>query len=265
MLKLNKEGISHMKRLLFALVLLAFISINPSFVQKLSAQKIANDFIKNDCDANSFHLYEEHNKGNVVIHEYVMMDCAPCVTAAKGLKSLLADLEKSYPNRVKMFSIGYDDSYTCQQMQTWKSDNSFNHQVFTQGASDLAYYGIMGMPTIVISAGKDHKVIYFREGYSPSQNTIIKSAITDALNSSDIELENKIEFSISPNPSSETISIKSSDNYKNFQIINLLGQVLIEDNFTHSIDISNLNSGNYLLKLVSKDNSIQIQKFIVSH
>ncbi len=70
-------------------------------------------------------------------------------------------------------------------------------------------------------------------------------------------LENNIN--IYPNPTSNYIYIetKSGDNFEHITIYDLLGRTLISQPFSSLIDVHNLHSANYILVLVSKNNSFK--------
>lgn len=53
-----------------------------------------------------------------------------------------------------------------------------------------------------------------------------------------------------PNPTQDILNIENADN-KNFEIINALGRVVLNGNYTTPIDIQNLSKGYYLLKINS--------------
>ena len=67
------------------------------------------------------------------------------------------------------------------------------------------------------------------------------------------------KFEVYPNPTSKFLSIK--DSYKFIQIHNLSGRLILSEEIAPTHDISNLQSGLYLLTIQHK-NGIQIQKII---
>jgi hypothetical protein len=108
-------------------------------------------------------------------------NCQPCITAGKGLTSLVEPFKTSHPGKVKILQIAYSNSYTCEGMQSWKSANGFTHQILTLGNNEVEYYGGMGMPTIVVVGPKDRYVHYKKQGYSVSHNANITNAINNSL------------------------------------------------------------------------------------
>jgi hypothetical protein len=72
------------------------------------------------------------------------------------------------------------------------------------------------------------------------------------------EFEKKELFSVHPNPASGILNIKTnSKTNSDVEIINSLGQIVLKQNFSESIDISKLQAGYYFIKI---DNSYS--KFI---
>jgi endonuclease I len=77
--------------------------------------------------------------------------------------------------------------------------------------------------------------------------------------------ELKVEFSISPNPVHNELTIKSDETNLSYTIYNLNGQTLQEEqlNLGRTISVNQLENGMYLLQLKT-GNRKSIQKFIVS-
>lgn len=232
------------------------------------AQTTAQDWTKNDCDGNSHHLFAELNAGNVIILEYVMMDCAPCITAANGLKPVYNQFNSSHPGKVKSYSIGFTDTYTCTQLQNWKSTNNLSHTtMFPTGASDVSYYGGMGMPTIVVVGGPFHKVFYKKQGYSPSDNATITTAINSALVATAVETPASNEaFQVYPNPASSYIEFQLSEAADLISITDLSGKTIAKyvllNKGKHRLNFE-LKAGVYLVSVSTPNGSVQRQKLII--
>lgn len=75
---------------------------------------------------------------------------------------------------------------------------------------------------------------------------------------------NSFEFSISPNPVNDNLYINGSIPIAKAEIYNLEGKLLIYKDLSseNNINIKDLNSGIYLLKLTSKTNQVAFSKFI---
>ena len=75
--------------------------------------------------------------------------------------------------------------------------------------------------------------------------------------------ENVENFQLYPNPSNEFININSNLIYKSYQILNSLGQVVINRDYSSgSISVSELPSGLYFIKLISFDQKFTTLNFI---
>lgn len=133
-----------------------------------------------------YDLYSQMDSGFVIVHEYVMMNCRPCITAGKGLEKIVNSMRKLHPGRIKYFQTVFEDETDAATMKKWVKDNGFTPDaVFIKGANEVAFYGGMGMPTIlVLGGGKRHKGYYKRLGYSPRDNGVIIKAVRRALNMS---------------------------------------------------------------------------------
>ncbi|WP_157977244.1 hypothetical protein [Taibaiella helva] len=130
-----------------------------------------------------YDLYNQMDSGLVIIHEYVMMNCRPCITAGKGLEKIVSSMRKLYPGRIRYFQTVYEDETNAATMKKWVKENGFTPDaVFIKGAEEVKFYGGMGMPTIlVLGGGKRHKGYYRRLGYSPRDNGVIIKAVRRAL------------------------------------------------------------------------------------
>lgn len=142
------------------------------------------NWAKQDClSGRNYDLYALLDSGYVVVHEYVMMNCRPCITAGKGLEKVVNSLRALNPGRIRYFQTVYEDKTDCSTLQQWAKENKFTADaLFIKGADEVAFYGGMGMPTIlVLGGGKRHKGYYKRLGYSPRENGVIIKAIRRAL------------------------------------------------------------------------------------
>jgi len=173
----------------------------------LQAQTTGLDFTANDCDGAPHQLFADLDAGNAVIIDLVMMNCQPCVTASHGITDDVIP-NTIDPSRVKFYSIGYTNSITCSQMNTWKTTNGFMHPVFAGMSAQTTYYGGMGMPTVIVLGGGAHTVFYNELGYSASNNPTLIQAINDALGAQVGIAESAIaEVAISPNPAMDRLSL----------------------------------------------------------
>jgi hypothetical protein len=78
-----------------------------------------------------------------------------------------------------------------------------------------------------------------------------------------IETTTKYDINISPNPASNSIKITSNTELKNVEIWDILGQKIFSGDFnenTAEIDLSNLRSGLYFLKMSDSSTHLFIKE-----
>lgn len=144
-----------------------------------NAQTVAMDFTQDDCLGYSHHLFEELDQNNVVIIEFFMTNCSPCINAGNALTPVYNQLLLDYPGHVSWYHFAFNNSYTCATVQDWVDSNGFPSTPFTQGAAMVAYYGGFGMPTIVVVGGANHDVLFSEVGFSTGDQLLVKSAVED--------------------------------------------------------------------------------------
>lgn len=144
----------------------------------------AMQWVKKDIySGKNIDLYNQLDSGYVIVHEYVMMSCRPCITAGKGLEKIVTSLRKLNPGKIKYYQTVYEDETDEKTMKQWVKENGFTPDaIFIQGAKEVDFYGGMGMPTIIVlGGGMRHKGYYKRLGYSPRENGVIIKAIRRAI------------------------------------------------------------------------------------
>jgi hypothetical protein len=80
--------------------------------------------------------------------------------------------------------------------------------------------------------------------------------------------ETENSFKLFPNPASDKVSLDVSklENVESIEVLNALGQVVISHRVSTSLvtlDISELKSGNYFVRLLSKENVLRTEKLEV--
>ncbi len=155
------------------------------------AQTVAMDFTQDDCNGNATHLFGILDQNSVVIIEFFMDNCAPCINAGNQLLPHFNAMQAAYPGHVEWFHFGFTDSYTCETVLNWVAENGFPSKPFSNGAGMVAYYGGFGMPTIVVVAGVNHEIIYSEVGYSTGDDDLVHAAIDDYFASNPLSIEEK--------------------------------------------------------------------------
>lgn len=263
-----------MKQFFLVILLSVFVSVS-------SAQTTAEDWQKTDCDGNNYSLYEMTAAGNIVVMEFVMMNCSPCVTAAGLLRDVYNEFEKTHPGKVKIFSVSFNNTTTCTALKTWKLNAGVTWPVIANGKEMLTPYGEMGMPTIAV-VGNNNQVLYSSIGFSSAKVDDIKSAISNGLTQSSVSSENAGEagFSISPNPAKHSISIHTNAmmSAARYKMIDMKGTTVLEGAFTDSrdgnlqvrsgssgtINISALASGTYTILLTTIEGYTYSSRFTIT-
>jgi thiol-disulfide isomerase/thioredoxin len=222
-----------MKNNILLLIFLFIGGIN----QTISAQgpTTAYDFKMNDCNGNMHHLFSELDSGNVVVMEFFMISCSPCIVAGHALDEMVVPLKKKYGKKVRFYQIGFTKSYTCSQIQNWVSTNGFATSVpFDSGDVQVAYYGGMGMPTVAVVGGKAHDVLFSSIDFKPNPDTAtIAASIHTFFNTTGIQKNawNELSLRFFPNPASSSINLTlnlEKAEVLHLSIKNLQGQKVAE-------------------------------------
>jgi thiol-disulfide isomerase/thioredoxin len=242
---------------------LVFLPLLIILAFQAAGQSTAMDFTQDECEGNPHHLYSELDAGNVVIMEFVMLNCAPCISGTKALENITAPYAVSHPGRVHIYSYGFLNSYNCEQMTAWKIDNEFSHPVFSEGEDQVAYYGGMGMPTIVVTGTNMHKVFFKSIGYTAELDEFIKQAIDSALlyNPTGVG-ENKLtaNFRVYPTVITDNFRIEAGQDTEGaeYTVCNSSGKVVltgtIPGNGVAAVASSGLAKGIYFVRLKQDDN-----------
>lgn len=245
-----------------------------SYSSLYSQQTKATDFNMSDCNGVMHHLFSELDSGNCVIIEYFMLSCASCVVAGQHMEPMYQSLKAKYGNKVRWYHFGYTNNYTCSSIVNWVTTNGFTSTPFDSGAFQVAYYGGMGMPTVVVVAGKGHDVLFSNVGFVPN-DTAVMAAVVDSFFGGSSVNEHLIEISLQlfPNPVSKKLNVNSNNflNIKNaaFYITDVTGKLIdvvkIPDgsNLNTVIEVDQFQNGIYFIELKS-DIYFFKNKFIVN-
>lgn len=95
---------------------------------------------------------------------------------------------------------------------------------------------------------------------TPSNSTMTGDVHSTSLAVSDVKADSKIQ--IFPNPVADVIRISGIDNGQSVQIYNMAGQLVKSEVFDNKINVSQLTSGIYLLKINTKNFQTHEFKFV---
>ncbi len=101
---------------------------------------------------------------------------------------------------------------------------------------------------------------------SVSHDVVIDSVTFSYDATLDAKSESILKFSVYPNPAKNIVNISTKQTISKVQIFNIVGKKVFETKTlqNNSINVSNLNSGIYLLRLVDQNNSTKTQKLIIN-
>jgi len=246
-----------MKKLLFfcAILLMAKISIS---------QTTATNFNVPDCNGEMYNLFEDLDQGNVVVIAWVM-PCVSCIADPLEAFFITQDYDAE---EVKFLMVDdYADS-DCSELQNW----SENYQMgsctkFSNSTISMSDYGFDGMPKIVVTGCKSHKIFFNKNSSHEGIKAAIDAAINECKTTSIIEeKDDNSKLSIFPNPAIQEVyfSIESQAAPYTLSISNLLGVEVLnqEQHMDTPIDISFLSEGIYLTQIIS-NNTIYSKSFVV--
>jgi hypothetical protein len=237
----------------------------PFLFARLSAQTTPIDFNRQDCNGVQRHLFADLDSGKAVIIEFFMINCAPCPAAGIKLEAMKANLLSQYPGKVISYAIAYNNTYTQAQVKNWVNSNGFSMIPMDSGATQVAYYGGMGMPTVVVLAGKaTHSVIgspYI--GFNTNDTTQVAAGIRAYLNSTGTSIaENSSAFkqlNLFPNPADKELTV-SFHLQKNSEVsislydiqgkyIKTLDTLKPDGTYKRTFNVSDIGSGNYFVRI----------------
>lgn len=254
---------------------LALTSLFTSQITK--AQTTAMDFTIVDCNGGGPHnLYSDLDAGNAVIIEFFMNSCGSCITAGQKLEAMKANLLSQYPGKIKSYAFGYTNSYSCTTVKNWVNNNGFTSIPSDSGAAQVAYYGGMGMPTIVILGGANHAVLgspYI--GFTTSDTTTMANDIRALFNSVGVKENDQIisDLNVYPNPANTEFKVSTTISVATHLVIDVLditGRVVLKavdehieaGSYTKTVNTSDLTVGNYVIR-INANGSLSHQKLSI--
>lgn len=258
-------------------IILTIGIIISSFSLATAQVTTAMDFTKTDCNSISHSLFADYlDSGEVCIMEFFML-CGSCATAGQKLDPMYMGLTTQYPGLVNFFAIAYNNSYTCSTVNTWKNTNTPNATPFTTGATEVAYYGGMGMPTVVVVGGSNHQVIYNSNYDGAAGDTAaISAAIDNFFATMGVEnANNNIQFSAYPNPTINMLNLELTlinPAQTQIEMVDMMGRVVKEISNkelsaglnTMQVETADLVNGIYFIRMSSTGKTTQY-KISVKH
>lgn len=237
--------------------LISTLTIALMFVVTISKAQTATDFTATDCNSMSHTLYTELNAGKVVVIEWVM-PCGACIGGATAAYNAVQSFATSHPGMVVDYLVDDAGNTTCSSLSSWATTNSMDiAKMTTFGNSpvtiDEANFGGSGMPHVVVIG--PNKTIYFNQLNGAANNLAgITAAINSALTPAGVDDKSLEIFAVYPNPTSNTLTIKSSYEIDQVVIKDIDGKTVstISNASIKEVLVNNLATGNYSVQLFSK-------------
>ena len=260
-----------MKKSYFLTIALSLI-LNFSFAQALQFNGL-------DCNGNSIDLFADLDDGKAVILHFFMPNCGTCIPVAQKIQTMSQTINATYPGMVKGYAFPFQNSTTCNYTSTWVSNNNLStlYAPVDSGATQVAYYGGFGMPTVVVLGGLNHEVLFNTQNFVTSDTTTIKEAILNMFQNANglIDInKNGDKFQLFPNPANEFLNIGTIDkgiSSLHVDITDITGKSVMSFsnyNFTSSsidkMNTSQLNNGNYFVR-IQLNSQTYIRKLMVIH
>ncbi|MBL0328551.1 MAG: T9SS type A sorting domain-containing protein [Bacteroidetes bacterium] len=243
-----------------------------------NAQTTAMNYDFVDCNGNPQSLFADLDAGKAVIIEFFMTSCSPCIDASADLEIMKTGLMAEFPGMIKAYAFGFTNTYTCSTINSWVTTNGVTSIPADSGALQVAYYGGMGMPTIVVlGGGTAHTVLgspYL--SYTSADTTIMATDIRNFLNGTGVTENNLVSgLKLFPNPAADEVKIsfdlKEITNLK-IELYDISGRLVttvLDKKNQNGLIIETLNTsayadGVYIVKINSNETITQ-QKLNIIH
>ena len=193
-----------MKKSIFLFLALIFVCT----ISK--AQTTAMQLSGTDCNGVSHDLFADLDAGKVVLLHFFMPNCGSCPPPAQKIQAMANHIMATHPGMITAYAMPFNNTTDCSSTTSWVSSNGLSlYAPFDKGATQVAYYGGFGMPTVILLGGKDHKILFSTLSFSTSDTTIMRDQILEVLGTTTVnELPSSIaSFSIFPNPANDNVSI----------------------------------------------------------
>lgn len=241
-----------------------FLFISMLFIATISkGQTTAMQFSGVDCGGNQVNLFNDLNAGKAVVLFFYMPSCGSCPPVARKIQTMSNNINATHPGMVKGYAFPFQNSTTCTYSSSWVSSNNLPlYAPMDSGATQVAYYGGFGMPTVVLLGGTDHRVMFSTLNFVTSDTTEMRDSILNLFNSTTSvqDLPNTVNsFDVFPNPAANNISINLDLNQNAtvlIDIIDLLGKpvaVVSEEKqnglISKQFNTSSLPNGLYFVRI----------------
>ena len=249
-----------MKKIIFSLI------VSITLFSIATAQTTATNFNVSDCAGNPHNLFSELDAGKIIVMAWVM-PCGSCGVPAKAAFDAVQTFSTSHPGIVKFYLIDDYANTNCTSLTNWGNTNGMSGAtVFSNAAISMTDYGTPGMPKIVVLGNSTH-AIYMNLNSGVNQ-TNVQAAINTAINASpsliNENVVNILNLKMYPCPTKDKIEITYnliSSPSVSIEITNVLGEIVKQLTINQNsigknaatVDLSELNNGNYFITLYSEN------------
>lgn len=166
----------------------------------------------------------------------------------------------------QQFTVAYGTVYEVKVSTTSQTDLTTFTTVATYGESDFASTGAAAlvaadMKTVSLGAYDGQQIyVAFVMTQDDGDNWFIDNvAVTGTL--SNIDFESEVS-SVYPNPTTGFVTIQHHQPIESIKVIGLLGNVVKSFSNTNTIDLSDLNSGTYLVNIIAENGEMTTKKVV---
>ena len=264
------------------LVLGASISFSSAQVGNYSVGDVVNDFTVTDTDGNTINLYAITATGKYVFLDFFFDTCPPCQTTSQYFSELH---EKYGCNEGDIYCIAMNngsdsDAEVIAYENTYGGSSAHPPAVSADGGAaavdtDL---GIPAYPTYCV-IGPDNKLfnadIWPIEDITTFENAFPSGGfnVMDCNTASVEEMEVSTALNIYPNPTSNDLNLVvdlTENTNVTLEVYNVLGKLEFTQNIgqlasgqtNYTLNVSSLNTGNYILKLNSDKGVAAVSSFV---
>ena len=257
-----------MKRILlltFAFLLSISISAQTPLTEAVNFKSIAHH-------GEEIELFEILDGGQYVLLDFFFSTCGPCKEYAPRIVDAYYKLG-SNEHDVYIMEISPSDNNKPYSTDAWINMFDIPYPtIHTQtggdtGDSIYAWYKVAACPTLVLIA-PDHKILL--QDYKPASADSLVELLSSKYGVETFEVEGIEEHSTSlniyPNPVKDELFLATEENVKEIAIYDIYGRMtkvygLQTTDFVHSIDVADLNSGIYFVKVVTSNGEV-VKRFV---
>ncbi len=239
-----------------------------------NGQTTATNWTATDCNGLSHTLFSQLDSGKVIVFAWVM-PCGSCVNPSKTAYTAVQSFAASNPGKVRFYLADDLGDASCSTLSSWVTSNSIgstaNMKIFSNSGNviDENDFGGSGMPHIIVMGGTSHQIYFNKKNSAANDAAGITSAINTAISAttSIASFSKKISFTVSPNPTTGSLSVQYGKAVTHVTVTSITGQVILDQEYPKGkmnpgIDASRYSDGIYMVKITDADGETGIQKVV---